>query len=172
VTEDQPQRHRVIFRETIFRNPPTAELVVDVFVERNLTLLNKMQRAQSCDRLADRCSLKQSRRRNWCLIRLVAVSVALFPDNFAIVDHSDGNTWDVALLHLRYYHVVDVITVNDPAAGYEDGCNAKEGLQAQREQAERPLTRASSLPNLLLSNFTFVIFFSVSGSLQRLVRPW
>jgi hypothetical protein len=54
----------------------------------------------------------------------------LFPDNFAIVDHNDGNTWDVALLHLRCYHVVDVITVSDPTAGHEDCCNAKEGLHA------------------------------------------
>ena len=59
---------------------------------------------------------------------LVAVSVALFPDNFAIVDHSDGNTWDVALPHLRGDDVIDVVSVDDASGGDEEGYNAREYL--------------------------------------------
>src|SRR5207253_2918397 len=83
------QRDFSLCSEFVIGQLPGGQLVVDVFIERDLSLLNFFQRNHGCYRLADRACLKKSLRAYRFIGLDVLDAIRLRPLDLIIVD--DGN---------------------------------------------------------------------------------
>src|ERR1700722_4494591 len=89
----------LVFGELVVGNLPRLQLVVDVFIQRELALSSQRQRGRGRDRLADRARLKQRSSSHGRGRSGANHAVSLRPDNFVVVDYGDAHAGHIVGTH-------------------------------------------------------------------------
>jgi hypothetical protein len=135
MTQEPTNRHLVLLRQLILRHLPGTQLLVDVLIKIELSLIDQPKHPHRRHRLADRAGLKQSFGRNPFFPLFICEPIALRSNDPPLRNNRQRQSRNPLVAHLLCNNVINLIRPRrrPPAANKPDRnttCNPKKSTHS------------------------------------------